>query len=217
MASSSGTRPRRSPDGRGEPAAARRRLRVPRAERRRASTRRCTSSISSTAQDDPHLLGRDEASLEIARGLVHRPDILFLDEPTTGLIRRPAPAPGRCCIGLERKFWDDVFLTTHYMDEAADCSRITIVDHGLYRRAPHARRAQTAGHKDPIAARTTDPAGLARLLSEKYGLTSTPADDSLTSSSPEDTFIVKLLTAADRPPLKRSVFAARPWTTSTSR
>jgi ABC-2 type transport system ATP-binding protein len=69
--------------------------------------------------------------LEIARGLVHSPRILFLDEPTTGL----DPVSRTNVWEMIRKLQADqhltILLTTHYMDEADQlCDRIAIVDHG---------------------------------------------------------------------------------------
>src|SRR6202795_2839212 len=69
--------------------------------------------------------------LEIARGLVHSPKILFLDEPTTGL----DPVSRTNVWQLIRRLCDSsdmtILLTTHYMDEADKlCDRIAIVDHG---------------------------------------------------------------------------------------
>jgi ABC-2 type transport system ATP-binding protein len=69
--------------------------------------------------------------LEIARGLVHSPKIMFLDEPTTGL----DPVSRSNVWDMIRKLRDHseltILLTTHYMDEADKlCDRIAIVDHG---------------------------------------------------------------------------------------
>lgn len=69
--------------------------------------------------------------LEIARGLVHSPRILFLDEPTTGL----DPVSRTNVWEMIRRLHDEnhltILLTTHYMDEADRlCDRIAIVDHG---------------------------------------------------------------------------------------
>ena len=69
--------------------------------------------------------------LEIARGLVHEPNIFFLDEPTTGL--DPASRIGVWEMLMKLKKGRDltILLTTHYMDEADKlCDRIAIVDHG---------------------------------------------------------------------------------------
>ena len=69
--------------------------------------------------------------LEIARGLLHHPHVLFLDEPTLGL----DPQTRRHIWDYIRKLNEEegvtIFLTTHYMDEADElCNRIAIIDHG---------------------------------------------------------------------------------------
>jgi ABC-2 type transport system ATP-binding protein len=69
--------------------------------------------------------------LEIARGLVHSPQILFLDEPTTGLDPVSRTNVWGLIRGLREKSELTILITTHYMDEADKlCDRIAIVDHG---------------------------------------------------------------------------------------
>jgi ABC-2 type transport system ATP-binding protein len=69
--------------------------------------------------------------LEIARGLVHSPKILFLDEPTTGLDPVSRTNVWGMIRGLRDKSELTILITTHYMDEADKlCDRIAIVDHG---------------------------------------------------------------------------------------
>ncbi|HVB55531.1 MAG TPA: ATP-binding cassette domain-containing protein [Candidatus Acidoferrales bacterium] len=69
--------------------------------------------------------------LEIARGLVHSPKILFLDEPTTGLDPVSRTNVWEMIRTLRSKSELTILLTTHYMDEADKlCDRIAIVDHG---------------------------------------------------------------------------------------
>ena len=69
--------------------------------------------------------------LEIARGLVHSPKILFLDEPTTGLDPVSRTAVWEMITKLKESAGLTILLTTHYMDEADNlCDRIAIVDHG---------------------------------------------------------------------------------------
>jgi ABC-2 type transport system ATP-binding protein len=69
--------------------------------------------------------------LEIARGLVHSPKILFLDEPTTGLDPVSRTNVWEMIEKLKRQSNLTILLTTHYMDEADKlCDRIAIVDHG---------------------------------------------------------------------------------------
>jgi len=68
--------------------------------------------------------------LEIARGLMHRPKILFLDEPTIGLDPQTRQYIWDYILDLAQKESITVFLTTHYMDEAEICQRVGIIDHG---------------------------------------------------------------------------------------
>ena len=69
--------------------------------------------------------------LEIARGLVHKPKIFFLDEPTTGLDPVSRVAVWEMLARLKRERDLTILVTTHYMDEADRlCDRIAIVDHG---------------------------------------------------------------------------------------
>ncbi len=68
--------------------------------------------------------------LEIARGLLHEPRVLFLDDPTLGLDPQTRRHIWDHILGLQKKRNLTIFLTTHYMDEAENCQRITIIDHG---------------------------------------------------------------------------------------
>jgi ABC-2 type transport system ATP-binding protein len=68
--------------------------------------------------------------LEIARGLLHHPRILFLDEPTLGLDPQTRHRIWKYVLDLRRRESLTIFLTTHYMDEAENCDRIAIIDEG---------------------------------------------------------------------------------------
>ena len=68
--------------------------------------------------------------LEIARGLMHRPKILFLDEPTIGLDPQTRQYIWDYILNFSQKEKITVFLTTHYMDEAEICQRVGIIDYG---------------------------------------------------------------------------------------
>jgi ABC-2 type transport system ATP-binding protein len=71
--------------------------------------------------------------LEIARGLVHRPRVLFLDEPTLGLDAQTRRAIWDYIKKLNREHGVTIILTTHYMEEAdALCARVAIMDHGRF-------------------------------------------------------------------------------------
>ena len=69
--------------------------------------------------------------LDIAMGLVHEPDVLFLDEPTTGLDPESRSALWRDLVRLREERELTVLVTTHYLEEADRlCDRLAIVDHG---------------------------------------------------------------------------------------
>jgi len=69
--------------------------------------------------------------LEIARGLMHYPTVLFLDEPTLGLDSQTRRAIWEYIKKMNKKEETTIFLTTHYMDEADYlCDRVGIIDHG---------------------------------------------------------------------------------------
>ena len=77
------------------------------------------------------LSGGMRRRLEIARGLVHNPQIFFLDEPTTGLDPVSRVAVWEMLMNIKSKRQLTILITTHYMDEADRlCDRIAIVDHG---------------------------------------------------------------------------------------
>jgi len=68
--------------------------------------------------------------LEIARGLLHYPRVLFLDEPTLGLDPQTRNTIWDFITSLRKKEAITVFMTTHYMEEAENCDRIAVIDHG---------------------------------------------------------------------------------------
>ena len=68
--------------------------------------------------------------LEIARGLMHSPRVLFLDEPTIGLDPQTRRSIWTYIRELKEREEITIFMTTHYMDEAEWCDRIAIMDHG---------------------------------------------------------------------------------------
>jgi ABC-2 type transport system ATP-binding protein len=109
--------------------------------------------------------------LEIARGFIHKPKVLFLDEPTLGLDPQ-----------TRRKIWDyikemnrteklTIILTTHYMEEADSlCNRIAIVDHGKIIKIDTAERLKDSLGGDILKIGTKRPAELEALLKkEKIG------------------------------------------------
>ncbi len=76
------------------------------------------------------LSGGQRRRIDIARALLHRPKILILDEPTTGLDPQTRSILWHVVDDLRKKENMTVFLTTHYMEEAADADFVIILDHG---------------------------------------------------------------------------------------
>ena len=68
--------------------------------------------------------------LEVARGLLHEPQTLFLDEPTVGLDPQTRRSVWEHILQLRERTGLTIFMTTHYMEEAEYCDRIAIIDHG---------------------------------------------------------------------------------------
>jgi ABC-2 type transport system ATP-binding protein len=78
------------------------------------------------------LSGGQRRRLEIALGLVHRPPLVFLDEPTTGLDPQSRSNLWEHIARLQSELGTTVFLTTHYLEEAdVLCDRVFIIDHGV--------------------------------------------------------------------------------------
>ena len=76
------------------------------------------------------LSGGQRRRIDIARALLHKPQILILDEPTTGLDPQTRKLLWDVISGLRQKENLTVFLTTHYMEEAAEADYVVILDHG---------------------------------------------------------------------------------------
>ncbi len=108
--------------------------------------------------------------LEIARGLLHHPKVLFLDEPTLGLDPQTRHHIWQYLHVLRKQEQVTMFMTTHYMDEAEHCDRIAIIDHGqiVALDTPKALKGLVGG--DIVTLRTTDNQIAAERLSEAHGV-----------------------------------------------
>jgi ABC-2 type transport system ATP-binding protein len=77
------------------------------------------------------LSGGQKRRLDIALGLIHRPELLFLDEPSTGLDPHSRANLWEHIVGLREQTGTTIFLTTHYLDEADQLAeRVMVMDHG---------------------------------------------------------------------------------------
>jgi ABC-2 type transport system ATP-binding protein len=121
--------------------------------------------------------------LEIARGLVHSPKILFLDEPTTGLDPVSRTAVWEMINKLKESASLTILLTTHYMDEADRlCDRIAIVDHGVLVAldTPTKLKDSVPGMDIVEAEFDNPPADWNASLAKLDGVTSVTAQDGVT-------------------------------------
>lgn len=147
--------------------------------------------------------------LEIARGLVHAPNVLFLDEPTIGLDPQTRSSIWAHIRELQARHAITVFLTTHYMDEAEHCDRVAIMDAGtiVAEGAPEALKAAVG--KDRVQVRTADDVVAISVLKEKLGVDARVHEGAVTFSvASGEEFVPRLF--AELPIAIRSVSVARP-------
>jgi len=117
--------------------------------------------------------------LEIARGMLHQPQILFLDEPTLGLDPQTRKSIWTHLNELRSKKGVTIFMTTHYMDEAEYCDRIAIIDRGriVALGTPDELKAKVGG--DVVTITSSQPEEAAREIETALGVTPTRDNGSL--------------------------------------
>lgn len=115
------------------------------------------------------LSGGQKRRCEIARALVNTPEIMFLDEPTTGLDPATRKNVWQCLDRLRREENMTVFLTTHYMEEAAKASHIAIIDGGVLKEygTPFSLKEAYAKDRLRLIPRQGKAEDLAKCLTEK--------------------------------------------------
>ncbi len=147
--------------------------------------------------------------LEIARGLLHSPRVLFLDEPTIGLDPQTRSSIWSYIHELRQAEHITIFMTTHYMDEAEYCDRIAIMDQGkiIALDTPQALKASIG--KDRVQMHTDNDKVAIVALQQQFGLSATIAENAVTFAVEEgEQFIPKLF--ADFPVGIQSVNVSRP-------
>ena len=147
--------------------------------------------------------------LEIARGLLHSPRVLFLDEPTIGLDPQTRSSIWSYIRELKAREDITIFLTTHYMDEAEYCDRIAIMDRGkiIVLDTPAALKASVG--RDRVQIRTDDDDAAIAELRERFGLDATVAEGLVTIAVENGGEFVPRLFAELGVPI-RSVSVSRP-------
>jgi ABC-2 type transport system ATP-binding protein len=147
--------------------------------------------------------------LEIARGLMHSPRILFLDEPTIGLDPQTRSSIWGYIRLLKETEDITIFMTTHYMDEAEFCDRIAIMDQGeiVVLDTPEALKARVGA--DRVTIDTEDDEAAIHALRGRFGVDAVVAEGKVTFRVPAGEEFVPRLFAELGVPI-RSVSVSRP-------
>jgi ABC-2 type transport system ATP-binding protein len=122
--------------------------------------------------------------LEIGRGLLHSPQVLFLDEPTIGLDPQTRASIWEYIGNLRQRQDITIFVTTHYMDEAEHCDRIAIMNDGriVVTDTPDALKSSVGA--DRVQIRTDDDEAAIAQLRERFGVEAAMHDGMVTFSVP---------------------------------
>jgi ABC-2 type transport system ATP-binding protein len=147
--------------------------------------------------------------LEIARGLMHSPRVLFLDEPTVGLDPQTRASIWEYIHELRQQEEITIFLTTHYMDEAENCDRIAIMDAGQVVVLDTPDRLKASIGTDRVQITTDDDEAAIAALHGRMGITAQMHDGMVTFGvSDGQKFVPRLFAELGQP--IRSVQVARP-------
>ncbi len=147
--------------------------------------------------------------LEIARGLLHSPRVLFLDEPTVGLDPQTRSHIWSYINDLRRREDITIFLTTHYMDEAENCERIAIIDHGEIVVMDTPEQLKAGVGKDRVSFTTDDDAAAIDALAQRFDIEAGMSEGAVTFHvAGGEQFVPRLFAELGMP--IRSVAVARP-------
>jgi ABC-2 type transport system ATP-binding protein len=130
------------------------------------------------------LSGGMKRRLELAKSILHRPRLLLLDEPSTGLDPGARREFWQYLEALNRQDGTTVLLTTHLMDEAEKCHRLAILNEGVLVAldTPEALKSRVGG--DVIVLRTQDPQQLSRSIGTRFGVPATVMDNTVRIERP---------------------------------
>ncbi len=147
--------------------------------------------------------------LEIARGLMHSPRVLFLDEPTIGLDPQTRRSIWEYIAELKEREEITIFMTTHYMDEAEWCDRIAIMDHGEIVALDSPETLKAGVGTDRVTIHTDDDAATIAALAERFGIEARISEGAVTFGVREGEQFVPRLFAELGIPIK-AVNVSRP-------
>ncbi|MBI3988344.1 MAG: ATP-binding cassette domain-containing protein [candidate division NC10 bacterium] len=143
------------------------------------------------------LSGGLKRRVDIARGILHHPRVLFLDEPTIGLDPQARIAIWDMIDRLREQQHMTVFLTTHYLDEAERCDRVAIIDHGKIIALGSPEELKRTIRGEVIHLKTTDDPGVEEEIRKQF--------ETVTKRTQEGLFLEVDSAETFLPPLLRSL------------
>jgi ABC-2 type transport system ATP-binding protein len=175
---------------------------VPRSERRERIDR-VLAMVELSDRADAVVMtfsGGMKRRLEVARGILHAPEVLFLDEPTQGLDPQTRARLWDHLRDIRRTTGLTIFMTTHYMEEAEWCDRIAIIDHGriVALGTPDELKSQVGG--DVVVVQTDDNSRASAEIATKLGVTAVADGETLRIEVADGAaFVPRLITALSMP------------------
>ncbi len=135
------------------------------------------------------LSGGQKRRIDIARALLHSPKILILDEPTTGLDPQTRQMVWKCLDRLRRESGLTIFLTTHYMEEAAEADYVVILDAG-----------RVVAHDTPVGLKNAYASDFIKVYSKNEKLFKMIEKEGLSVDEKEDYVVIEVdsISAAKR-------------------
>lgn len=127
------------------------------------------------------LSGGQKRRIDVARALLHRPKILILDEPTTGLDPQTRLAVWDCLDRLREETGLTVFLTTHYMEEVTEADYVVILDSG-----------RVAAHDTPVGLKNAYASDFIRVYSKNGALRQMIAKENLKTEEREGYVLIEV-------------------------
>ena len=177
--------------------------------------RRVGAALASVALGDRarELVGNFSGGMrrrvELAKGLLHQPQLLLLDEPSTGLDPAARIDLWRNLRQINQEHGVTVLVTTHLMEEAERCSRLAIMEHGRLLACDTPAKLKERIGGDVVTVTTNQPAEVSAVLHARFGVEPQQVDQTLRIERPRGhEFVPQLIEAA--PGLIDSVSVGKP-------
>ncbi len=155
------------------------------------------------------LSGGQKRRVELAKGLLHRPKVLLLDEPSTGLDPAARLDLWQALTQLRDKHGTSIILTTHLLEEADKCDCVAILNAGAMVACDRPENLRSETGEVVICIATSDPIAVARILKENLRMECTVLDQQVRITSPEAMSVLSSVIEQTKS-LASSVMVGRP-------